>query len=234
MSASGEVSQAAGQPIHPGAMLTGSQLLELGVGAKVHVKHVESGREWTVEGPARLVPCAGGEEEIFLGQGTLRTELGAGVRPGAQVLIGTPFGSVGYADARAELVVTERELRLVANAGEAWLTPADPAVPPMRVSGNKPLRRSERERLAAAPALASCARAATESENQAKALLLPSNQALGERASAHVRERQRARSLCASAAAAVLQQTRGEELAARLRELEAHRASWRRVPSSKG
>jgi hypothetical protein len=232
MSASGEVSQAAGQPIHAGATLTGSQLLELGAGAKVHFKHVESGREWTVQGPARLVPCAGGEEEIFLGQGTLRTELGAGVRPGAQVLIGTPFGSVGYADARAELVVTERELRLVASAGEVWLTPADPAAPPVRVSGVQPLRRSER--LAAAPALASCARAATESENQAKALLLPSDRALGERASAHVRERQRARSLCASAAATVLQQTRGEELAARLRELDAHRASWRRVPSSKG
>jgi hypothetical protein len=234
MSASGEVSQDSGQPIHPGAALTGSQLLELGVKAKVHIKHVESGREWTVEGPARLIPCAGGEEEIFLGQGTLRTELGAGVRPGAQVLIGTPFGSVGYADARAELIVTERELRLVASAGEAWLTPADPAAAPVRVSGASPMRRSERARLAAVPALASCAKAAAESENQAKALLLPSEQALGERASAHVRERQRARTLCAGAAAAVLQQTRGAELAARLRELDAHRASWRRVPSSEG
>ena len=144
MAVSGPAHLGSGHPLTQGERLAGNDSIELEAGSQLHFKHTSSGREWTVRGPARLVPCVEGEEEIILALGSLRAELGAGVRPGAEVLVGTPFGTVRYAHAQAEVVVSERALELTASAGEVWLEGAEPA-PELRVSG--PIRRKQAERL---------------------------------------------------------------------------------------
>jgi hypothetical protein len=234
MSLSGGVRAAGGALIRKGQKLTGDEALILTEAAALHLKHTVSGREWSVVGPARLLPCVAGQEELVLAEGRLRTELGAGARPGAEVLIGTPFGSIRYLNARAELLVSARELRLSASSGEAWLAPpGSDQTPELRAQGTQRVRRDQAQRPTLQAALEGCARAAASSEGQARALLQPSAEALGQRAAAHVRARQRARSSCASAAAAVLWQEQRAEQRARWLELEQHRASWQYIPSSR-
>jgi hypothetical protein len=234
MSLTGSVRSDGGALIRKGQKLTGDEGLSLPEAATLHLKHAVTGREWSVVGPARLLPCVAGQEELVLGEGRLRTEQGAGTRPGAEVLIGTPFGSIRYLDARAELVVDARELRLTASSGEAWFAPAgSKETPELRAHASQPVRRNQKQRPTLEAAVEGCARAAASSESQARALLQPSGQALGQGAAAHVRARQRARSSCASATAAVLSQAQGAERRAHWLALEQHRASWQRIPSSR-
>jgi hypothetical protein len=230
MSISGPAHLGSGRPLTHGERLAGNEAIELDAGSALHFKHTSSGREWTIRGPARLVPCVEGEEEIILALGSLRAELGAGVRPGAEVLVGTPFGSVRYAHAQAELVVSERALELTASAGEVWLEGAESA-PELRVSGS--IRKKQAERLQPATAVESCARAAADSEKRAESLVSAGESGLGQRAALHVRARKLARARCASATATVLQLAPPSELAAKLRELDGYRRTWRRVPASK-
>lgn len=230
MSVSGRARRGSGQPIARGARLAGAEPIELEDDGRLHFKHTGSGREWTARGPARLVPCVDGQEEIILVSGALRAELGAGARPGAEVWVGTPFGSIRYARAQAEVRVSEQALELTASVGDVWLEGAAPAAE-LRVAAA--IRRPAAQRLRVGPALEACARAAAESEARAKALLGPGEVGLGQRAAAHVRARRLARSRCASATATVLAQAPSDELAARLRELEEYRRAWQRVPASK-
>lgn len=230
ISLAGSARLGSGHELNPGERLAGNEAIELEAGSQLHFKHTSSGREWTVRGPARLVPCVEGEEEIILALGSLRAELGAGVRPGAEVLVGTPFGSVRYAHAQADVVVSDRALELTASAGELWLERAEPA-PELRVSGS--IREKQAERLRPATAVETCARAAAESEARAESLLVAGESGLGQRAASHVRARKLARSRCASATATVLQLADPSEQAAKLRELDGYRRRWRRVPASK-
>jgi len=241
MSLVGAATASSGEALRVGALLDGVSPLELGSGATVRLKHTQSGREWTVDGPARVSACPGGNEEIVLGEGSLRTELSAGARPGAQVLLGTPFGSVRYGDARLRLSVTDGALRASVEAGEAWLVPlvlgeqAAGARAPKetRLTPAAPLERGRGERVLAALGVKACARDANAAVAQAKVLLSSVATGLGERAAAHVRARQRARASCASAAAAVLQQSEGTARDARLAELGAYRTAWSGVPDSR-
>jgi hypothetical protein len=234
MSFTGSVRAAGGALIRKGQRLTGDEGLILPEAARLHLKHAVSGREWSVLGPARLLACVAGQEELVLGEGRLLTEQGVGARPGAEVLIGTPFGSIRYLDARAELVVNGRELRLSASSGEAWLAPpGSEETPELRARGPQLVRRTRAQRPTLQAAIEACARAAASSESQASALLQPSEQALGQRAAAHVRARQHARSSCAIATAALLSDEQGAEQRARWLELDQHRASWQRIPVSR-
>jgi hypothetical protein len=211
--------------------LTGTDWLELGPGSSLHFKHPESGREWTLQGPARLIPCVDGREELILGQGKLRTELGAGVRPGAQVLLGTPFGTVRYADARCELLVAPDELRVSLSAGDAWLSGTGAvASADVHVNRGSPLRRGPRARWVAASAVQACAAAAHAADERAQMLIGSAQTSLGQRAAEHVHARELARARCSSAEAAVLQQTSGKELSDGLAELATYRELWRRIP----
>src|SRR5688572_16863158 len=99
-------------PLVVGTRLDGAPALELAANSSLHLVHTQSTRQWVVTGPARLVACEAGAEELALALGQVRLEPGSGVRPGAEVWIGTPFGSLRYADARAELSVGARELSL--------------------------------------------------------------------------------------------------------------------------
>jgi hypothetical protein len=234
MSLTGSVRAAGGALIRKGQKLTGDEGLILEQAARLHLKHAVTGREWSVLGPARLLPCVAGQEELVLGEGRLLTEQGVGARPGAEVLIGTPFGSIRYLDARAELVVSARELRLSVSSGEAWLAPpGSEQTPELRAQGSQLVRRHPAQRPTLQAAIEACARAAATSESQASTLLQPSEQALGQRAAAHVRARQHARSSCASATAALLSEEQGADQRARWLELDQYRASWQRIPASR-
>ncbi len=231
MSQSGVVRLGTGESLRPRDTLTAKSWLELESGARVMIKHTETGREWTLEGPALAAFCPEGREEVVLGRGKLRTELGAGARPGGEVTVGTPFGRVSYGDARLELQVSERELRLRSLAGDAWLSPAGAkAEADVRVAGGGSTSRSRGQK--AADAVALCAAAAKHAGELAAAVTSPagSGPGLGQRAAEHMRARKSARSRCANAAAAVIGELRGTERESRLAELAQHEQAWERVP----
>jgi len=235
ISSTGPAQRESGASVSAGDRFVGADWLELGKGTRLHLKHGPSGREWTLIGPARVLPCIEGLEELVVAEGKLRTEAGAGVRPGAQVLIGTPFGSLRYADASAELEITPAALRLVVSAGDTWLSATHPSSgSETHTTGAHSMRRAARERLAPGTAVAACARAARQSEALAKSLLAPGLSGLGKLAAEHVRARELARASCATATAAVLQQSTGSERTARLAELVSYRELWRHIPTAGG
>lgn len=212
--------------------LLGAGWIELEPGALAHLKHTETSREWTLEGPARAWVCPQGREEIILGTGVLQTELGPGARPGAEVTIGTAFGSVQYGDARARLSVSDRELRLQTSSGDAWLTPFSAA--PSSVLRGADVRRGPSQRVEFQAAMRWCAAAAARAAELAAGLLAGGAAGLGQRAAEHVRARHWARASCANAGAAVLQQARGAELEPRLREVSELEETWQRVVAGPG
>jgi hypothetical protein len=213
--------------------------IELAAGAALRLMHTASTRQWILSGPARLVACAGGEEELVLARGTLRTEPGAGVRPGAEVWVGTPYGSVRYADARAELAVGATALEVRVSLGPLWFAPLGGESAQAESSKERPLteaRQSFAARLyRSSPeiAIARCGRDATFAEERAAELLAPSAVALGTRAAQHVRARQRAHSTCVSAFAVLLEGDTPSDAArhqARFAEIARYEEMWRGVP----
>jgi hypothetical protein len=235
VSITGAAQRESGQSVSAGDRFVGADWLELGTGSRLHLKHGQSGREWTLSGPARVLPCVEGLEELIVAEGKLRTEAGAGVRPGAQVLIGTPFGSLHYADASADLDVTPSALRLVVSTGDTWLSATNPSsAAETHTTSAHSTRRGTRERLAPAAALAACERAARQSQAIAKSLLAPAPVGLGKLAAEHVRARELARASCATATAAVLQQSSGSERTARLGQLASYRQLWQSIPPAGG
>jgi hypothetical protein len=222
-----------GLPLATGTRLDGPPALELAPEATLHLVHTQSTRQWVVSGPARLVACEGGAEELSLAEGNLRVEQGAGVRPGAEVWIGTPFGSLRYADAQAEITAEPRALTLRVASGELRFTP---------LGGSK----SEDRRLApgsarfaAAPyrlplerAIELCGRDAEIAQGRAQALVGPLSQPLGQLAAEHVRARQRAHARCASAEAAALAAAPARDHQAGSEALARYDQLWRAVPEA--
>jgi hypothetical protein len=203
MSVSG-AAQRDGLPLRAGDTLDRQQAVELGAGSTLHLVHTASARQWTLTGPARAFACERGAEEIVLARGRLRTEPGSGVRPGAEVWVGTPFGSLRYSDARAELEVTPEALRVQVSRGSVWLSPLGDEAPERELTAAATTFPARRYRLASAAATARCESAARAAEALATALLSPSTEPLGMRAREHVRARQRAHASCSSALATLL------------------------------
>lgn len=227
-SSAGNVRFGSGEALERGDKLIGKGWLELGADARVVVKHTQSAREWVLQGPALAAFCQHGREEVILGSGKLQTEMGAGARPGSEVTVGTPFGTVSYGDARLKLHVSDQALALEAEAGDAWLTPAGSSVAQdVRVAGGARERRTRR--LRASDGLALCADAAKRSEELTRALHTPGGSGLGQRAAEQMRARKQARRTCANAAAAVIVELRGQARDERLGELEGHEQAWQRV-----
>lgn len=228
-----------GTPVRAGDRWHDPAAVELGPQATVRLMHTTSTRQWTLTGPARFVACEGGAEDIVLASGALRTEPGAGVRPGAEVWIGTPFGSLRYADARAELEVTAAALGLRVASGPLWFAPlGGDSAKERRITGPAATFAARPYRVSAALAIARCQRAATQAEARAGALLSRSSEPVGTRAADHVRARQQARGACASARATLLAVAPpaagaelGDELRARWSELNGYDQLWRAVPA---
>jgi hypothetical protein len=239
MAVSGDIARGE-EPVRAGDAWNDSVAVELGPQATVRLMHTSSTRQWTLTGPARFVACDGGTEEIVLARGALRTEPGAGVRPGAEVWIGTPFGSLRYADARAELEVTTAALGLRVASGPLWFAPLGGDSPKeRRVSDAATTFAAKPYRVSVALAIARCQRAATQAAERADSLLSASSEPLGARAAAHVRARQQAHGTCASARAALLSVPRplagaepSDDPRAQWSELNGYDRLWRAVPAA--
>ena len=95
----------AGPPLLAGAVVKRGEALELDRGTTVAVKDGESGREYRVEGPARLVPCAA-SDEIWVARGTISLRSGSADSPLAELAVVVDTGVVrvsGGANLRIEV-----------------------------------------------------------------------------------------------------------------------------------
>lgn len=83
----------AGAPLLAGAVVKRGEAIELERATSVAVKDGESGREYRVEGPARLVPCAA-SDEIWMARGTLSLRPGSADSPLAELAVVVDTGVV--------------------------------------------------------------------------------------------------------------------------------------------
>jgi len=197
-----------GAPLAQGSLLDGEHWLELEPGASVALRHTVTSREFKLIGPGLMLPCRHGAEQILVAVGQLSTSANLGVRPGAEVLIATPSGTVHYGDAALDLEFGSKGLRIRVKQGEAWLEPEARGKPKFK----NPVHSGAEARLAVSdesgPALlAACQSAAQKARQSAELVLTPSapgtTNSLGARAAAHMRDRNSARTACAMAASAV-------------------------------
>ena len=197
-----------GAPLAQGSLLDGEHWVELEPGASVALRHTVTSREFKLIGPGLMLPCRHGAEQILLAAGQLSTSANLGVRPGAEVLIATPSGTVHYGDAALDLELGSKGLRIRVKQGEAWLEPEARGKPKFK----NPVHSGAEARLAVSnesgPALLSaCQSAAQKARQSAELVLAPSApgvaNSLGGRAAAHMRDRSSARTACAMAAAAL-------------------------------
>lgn len=199
---------AEGAPINLGTLLDGEHWVELEAGATVALRHTLTSREFKLIGPGRILPCRAGTEQILIAVGRLSTSANLGVRPGAEVLIATPLGTVRYGDAALDVESGENGLLVRVKQGEAWLEPEDRGKPsfknPVHSDGEARLvaRHGDEKTLVDA-----CQAAAQTAQESAERVLGPGAKSaegsLGARAAAHMRDRAKARVACAMAAAAV-------------------------------
>lgn len=226
-----------GLRIQKGAALDGKRWLQLEKGATVAVRHATTTREFTLVGPGFVLPCLDGEEDILLASGSVQTGQGAGVRPGAEVRIGTPFATLTYGDASLDIEVSATKLDVSISGGEALATPTPDAGKPPKVLNAKTKKLSVPGKLDAERVKARverCEAKAKEAEDQARLVMKPGPSdagSLGERAAAHVVLRGAARLECYSARAAVValgDEATQKELEKRLDEADLQRT---RVPT---
>jgi hypothetical protein len=190
--------------LESGAELDGAEWVTLAKDASLTLKHTGSGREVALAGPALFRACRRGREQVLLTRGKVTAGIGMGARPGAEVLIATPVGGVRYAEADFSLLLDEQRLSLEVRAGQVELDAAQPSGKPSK----GPLHAKDKLVLPLgkpepAALMARCQEAAEAAQASArrvgdKAAAEP----LAERAQAHVRARQAARSACTVAAAA--------------------------------
>ena len=194
-----------GAQVAVSSLLDGEHWLELAENSSVALRHTSSSREWNLIGPGHLLPCRNGSEQILLTSGRLTTSANLGVRPGAEVLIATPAGSVRYGDAALDVELGPRGLQVRVKQGEAWVEPARGSAPfgnPVRSGEARlpPQRATGRALVEACTALAEAA--ATSAAEVLQSGAAGSQPSLGARAAVQMRARAQARIACANAAAA--------------------------------
>ena len=228
-----------GAPIVIGAVLDGEHWAVLEAGSSVALRHTVTSREFKLIGPAKVLPCRGGAEQLLLSAGQLSTSANLGVRPGAEVLIATPLGIVHYGDAALDVEFSAKGLRVRVKQGEAWLEPEKAGKPPFK----NPVGSGAEARLSGRPLsaeeLVNACQTSAEHARDAAQLVLTAGQigaqtSLGARAADHMRARAAARSDCAMAAAA-LGSLEDPAESQRLSAAVAHADDlWRSVPSASG
>jgi len=221
------------QVIKTSALLDGASWVDLAPGATLALRHTITSRELKIVGPAHALPCRSGAEQVLLASGRVSTSANLGVRPGAEVLIATPFGTVRYGDAALDVDVGPHGLDLHVKEGEAWLEPESAAKKPFKNplgghghaslpnSGSTPSTLVDR-----------CQAAAQHADESARRVLsnAPDAGSLGERAAAQVRDRAAARRACAMAAAAVGSVTEPAERQQLWASLIRWEGLWQSVP----
>jgi hypothetical protein len=206
-----------------GERIPSGSVVELPEGANLTIR-TASYREITIAGPASATLCPDDEDAILLSRGKVSAFPGSGVKPGVEVWVATPLGVVRYSDAKIDIdapSVDGTRLTVAAAMAQAELIVA-PGTKLRRADGDEPTPASpftevplaagatldaERTAVPLARLLPQLVRACThESEGAAEAARRLAEGAdagsLGERASAHVRARRRARAACETARAA--------------------------------
>jgi hypothetical protein len=200
----------AGRSLARGDLVAGDTV-SLSEGAELVVKSTASGRELALRGPSLAQVCPEGEEEIRLSWGTFRGFPGAGVRPGAEVWIATPFGVVRFNDADLEVAVTPplaARIAVKVVSGTAVFSPIsgarDGGAGEATLSNAAPFS-AERSALpvseSARQGVAVCASRADRAQEMARAMLSIDAGTLGERAARVVEARRLTRVSCGSARA---------------------------------
>ena len=196
-----------GAPIAVSTLLDGERWVELEAGASVALRHTLTSREFKLIGPALALPCRAGTEQLLLAKGQLSTSANLGVRPGAEVLIATAFGTVRYGDAALDLEFGDAGLSVRVKQGEAWVEPEDRGRPRFKNPvGSGSIVRLAVQPFSAAQLAAACQISAEAAAEAARRVLDTASAgaggSLGARAAAHFRDRSQARAACAIAAAA--------------------------------
>jgi hypothetical protein len=232
LSVQGAVVTASGKPVAEGAALDTAGWIAAPAESHLAVKNTQTTRELVFDGPASLLACEHGEERFLLTSGAVHTATWAGARPGAEVLLGTPFGALRYGDAKLDVLVDETGLAVTSEVGDAWVEPPHGA-------GEEKIPAGKRKRFPSrAPdvkgLVGDCEKRAEDAEKRARAVLVPGHNAapLGARAAEHVRARKAARASCAIAAAAVeTAQTAARDRDELRRRVTYADARWRSVPA---
>jgi hypothetical protein len=196
-----------GLPIGVSTLLDGEHWLELDAGASVALRHTLTSREFKLIGPTLVLPCRGGSEQLLLAKGQLSTSANLGVRPGAEVLIATAFGTVRYGDAALDVEFGRAGLSVRVKQGEAWVEPEDRGQPRFKNPvGSGSTVHLATQPLSAAQLAAACQTSALTAAEAARRVLdtgsADAGGSLGARAALHLRDRSQARAACAIAATA--------------------------------
>jgi hypothetical protein len=196
-----------GRALVTSAPLDRDDWLDLDAGARLAIEHTETSRELTFLGKGRVLPCASGEERFYVVRGGVRTAAAAGARPGAEVLVATPFGVVRYGDARLDITVDAHGIAVRADQGDAWLESANGDASGIAEEKIPAGKRLERKGLTVdvKSLLHICEVTAEAAEARARNVLHPGDTdraaPLGVRAAEHVKARRTARYACAIAEA---------------------------------
>jgi hypothetical protein len=199
------------RPLVQGDLLAPRARIELASGAEVTVQSTVSTREIALEGPAVAEACPLGEEEVRLSRGKVKGFPGMGVRPGTDVWIATPLGVVRFNDAKLTIEVSgaaANKLEVSLLAGQARFVPAlsseDGGAPnDVSIRAGVPFVVERAGRARIADMVSVCTSQSESAERAARAVVAPAGDAsmtaLGDRAFAEVRAKQRARASCGSA-----------------------------------
>src|SRR5882724_153571 len=121
-----------GALIVTGSLLDGEHWVELESGSSAALRHTLTSREFRLIGPAKVLPCRAGAEQLLLAKGQLSTSANLGVRPGTEVLIASPLGTVHYGDAALDVELSTQGLLVRVKQGEAWVEPEQAGKPPFK------------------------------------------------------------------------------------------------------
>lgn len=228
----GQVKTTDGVELTAMAALDGIAWLELSPTAELTLRHAVSARELVLRGPGRILPCRGGREHVLVEHGTVASAPGTGVRPGAEVWVGTPFGTARYGDANLEMTVEQTLWIISVRSGVVWTEPA------LQVNGRPADGRviaGERATTKLAPSpdahTLACEKAAKEARAGADAVVSGGAKGLGERAAAQVLLRKRARAACSSAASAAIRVTNPDHRARLVDQIARSDALWEGPPA---
>jgi hypothetical protein len=104
---------------YQGRFFDGNAWVELAPEVSLSLKHSETTREFAVHGPGRFLVCPSGEESVLVASGVFSSTAGPGSRAGAEVLVGTPLGTVRYGDANLRIDVRPKGVEVNVRQGSA-------------------------------------------------------------------------------------------------------------------
>ena len=183
-----------------GRFFGGPEWLDVPENVELSMRHSETTREFVLRGPGRFLPCNGGAEAVLIARGGVTTSTGPGARAGAEVLIGTPFASLHYSDAKLVLDVSDQKLSLRVEQGEVAIETGGTESPKALTGPKGVLALSGKVTPEALVGACTSARAAASVAAPAASGAKP---ALGSWAVNQLRARRSARYVCAQAEAAV-------------------------------